>query len=385
MLTMNKRKWICSQVMQWATYGMVLFLFSGLCYSQDEHRTLEIGRKSPDFQLPGVDGKTYRLSDFTGYRLLVIIFTCNHCPTAQSYEDRIISLVNDYRNRGVGFVAIEPNDPLAIRLNELAYTDLSDDLESMKIRAAAKGFNFPYLYDGENQKASLAYGPAATPHVFIFDGNRELQYIGRIDDSEEGVTDRTNHDTRNALDELLSGKPVTVKTTKTFGCSIKWADKREAVKKDNDELAKEPVNVALISLDQLDSLIKNQSTKLRLINIWATWCGPCVAEFHEFVTISKIYRGRGLEFVSISLDSPKKMEEVLSFLKDHHASNANYLYNSMNKYPFIEVVDKNWQGAVPYTILVKPGGEIVYSKQGEIDPLAMKRQIVDILGRAKDW
>lgn len=372
-------------ILRLMTCGMILFLLSGLGYSQDGPKTLRIGEKAPDFQLPGIDDKLYSLADFDGYRLLTIIFTCNHCPTAQSYEERIISMVNDYRDKGVGFVAISPNDPLALRLNELAYTDVGDNLEDMKIRAQHKEFNFPYLYDGENQNVSRAYGPVATPHVFIFNENRELKYAGRIDDSEEGVTDETKHDTRNALDALLAGLPVTVQTTKTFGCSVKWADKREAARKDNEEMAKEKVGLSLITLEQVDSLVKNQSGKLRLINIWATWCGPCLAEFHEFVTISKIYRSRGLEFVSISLDTPKKMEEVLSFLKTKQASNSNYIYNSKNKYPLIEAVDKSWQGALPYTLLIKPGGEIVYSKQGEIDPLIMKRQIVDIIGRAKDW
>lgn len=365
--------------------GMILFLLSGLCYSQDGPKTLQPGEKAPDFQLPGTDDKLYSLADFDGYRLLAIIFTCNHCPTAQSYEQRIISMVNDYRHKGVGFVAISPNDPLALRLNELAYTDVGDNLEDMKIRAQHKEFNFPYLYDGENQNVSRAYGPVATPHVFIFNENRQLQYVGRIDDSEEGVTDETKHDTRSALDELLAGLPVTVQTTKTFGCSVKWADYREAARRDNEEMAKEKVSLSLITLEQVDSLVMNQSDKLRLINIWASWCGPCLAEFHEFVTISKIYRSRGLEFVSISLDTPKKMEEVLSFLKTKQASNSNFIYNSKNKYPFIEAVDKSWQGALPYTLLIKPGGEIVYSKQGEIDPLTMKRQIVDIIGREKDW
>lgn len=363
----------------------VLFSLSGLCHGQDEYRTLEIGNKAPDFNLPGVDGQMHSLSEFNDHSILVVIFTCNHCPTAQSYEERIISLVNDYQGRGVGFVAISPNDPLAIRLNELAYTDIGDDLESMKIRAKAKGFNFPYLYDGENQKVSMAYGPVATPHVFIFDGERMLQYVGRIDDSEEGVTDATKHDTRNALDEMLAGKPVTVKTTKTFGCSVKWADKRDAASKDNEQLSAEPVSLTPAGMETVDSLIKNRGDKLRLINIWATWCGPCVSEFHEFVTISKIYRSRGLEFISISLDLPGKAEEVLAFLKKSQASNENFIYSSKNKYPFIEAVDKNWQGALPYTLLIKPGGEVVYSKQGEIDPLKIKRQIVDIIGRAKDW
>ena len=116
-----------------------------------EHKTLPIGAKAPDFKLMGVDGKTYTLSSFKDAKILVSIFTCNHCPTAQAYEDRIIQLAKDYKDKGVAVVAINPNDPKAINLDELGYTDLSDSFEEMKIRAKEKHFNFPYLYDGATQ------------------------------------------------------------------------------------------------------------------------------------------------------------------------------------------------------------------------------------------
>ena len=196
---------------------MFLSIMEGYPQEQAEHPTLAPGQVAPDFNLPGTDGKNYSLNDFKNNQILVVIFTCDHCPTAQSYEDRIIQLVNDYSPKGVGFVAISPNDPQAVRPDELGYTDLGDGLEDMKIRAAYKKFNFPYLYDGETQETARKYGPVATPHVFIFDKDRKLRYVGRIDDSEEGVHPGTKQDTRNALDEMLAGKPVSVPQTKTFG------------------------------------------------------------------------------------------------------------------------------------------------------------------------
>ena len=126
-------------------------------------KTLEIGQPAPDFELPGVDGKTHRLKDFADAKVLVVVFTCNHCPTAQAYEDRIIKLHNDYKDRGVALVAISPNDPQVLRLDELGYTDVGDSLEDMKIRAKDRKFNFPYLYDGENQEVSAAYGRSPRP------------------------------------------------------------------------------------------------------------------------------------------------------------------------------------------------------------------------------
>jgi len=157
-----------------------------------DHPSLPIGSPAPAFSLPGTDGKTYSLASFGKADVLVIVFTCNHCPTAQAYEDRIIQLTKDYSSKNVAVVAIMPNDPASINLDELGYTDMGDSFEEMKVRAAQKKFNFPYLYDGENEKVSLAYGPVATPHVFIFDNKRILRYSGRIDDMEKPTM--TAHD-----------------------------------------------------------------------------------------------------------------------------------------------------------------------------------------------
>jgi len=342
----------------------------------DEHKTLPIGAAAPDFKLPGVDGKTYSLSSFKEAKILVIIFTCNHCPTAQAYEDRIIQLTKDYRDKGAAVVAIMPNDPKAIRLDELGYTDLSDSFEEMKIRAKEKHFNFPYLYDGETQSVAKAYGPVATPHVFIFDKERKLRYHGRIDDVEKPTKTPNNFDTRNAIEALLNNKEVPVQTTKVFGCSIKWTEKSDWIEKAKEEWANEPVSVETINEVGVKNLLQNSSDKLRLINVWATWCGPCVTEFPEFIKMNRMYRGRDFEFISISADDPANKEKVLKFLQKQQASGTNYLFNNDDKYKLIEAIDPNWQGALPYTILVEPGGKIVYAKQGRIDPAGMKKKIV---------
>lgn len=343
----------------------------------DDHPTLPIGAKAPDFKLPGVDGKFYSLASFAKSKILVIIFTCNHCPTAQAYEDRIIQLTNDYKTKGVQVVAIMPNDAKAVRLDELGYSDLGDTYEEMKIRYKEKKFNFPYLYDGETQSAAKAYGPVATPHVFIFDKDRKLRFEGRIDDVEKPSKTPHARDTRNAIEELLANKEVTVPTTKVFGCSIKWESKENTIKDYEEKWAKEPVDVSMIDEEGIKDLLKNNSDKLRLINVWATWCGPCVTEFPEFITMNRMYRGRDFEFITISADDPEQKAKVLRFLKENQASNKNYLFSIDDKYKLIELIDPNWQGALPYTILVEPGGKIVYSKQGPIKPAEMKRNIVD--------
>jgi peroxiredoxin len=360
--------------------ALILFTSSLGVAATKRPKTLEIGAKAPDFKLLGVDGKYYKLASFNKADILVVIFTCNHCPTAQAYEERIKKLTTRYKNKGVAVVAISPNDPKAVRLDELGYSDVGDSLEEMKIRAKDKKFNFPYLYDGDVQKVSRAYGPVTTPHVFIFDKERKLRYVGRIDDSEKPKRVKSR-DTRNAIEALLSGKEVPAKKTRTFGCSIKWSNKRESVKKSFEKWAKESVNVKMTDADGIRKLVKNDSKKLRLFNVWATWCGPCVVEFDELVTINRMYRGRDFEMITLSADSPARKDKVLSFLKKKQASCNNYLFNSENKYELMGAVDTISPGGIPYTILVKPGGKVIYRRLGLINPLELKKAIVEYLGR----
>ncbi len=358
---------------------LLLLCLSATSLFASDPTPLPIGSKAPDFSLPATDGNTYSLKDFSKNKILAIIFTCNHCPTAQAYEDRIKQLVSDYSSKGVGIIAISPNDPLAIRLDELGYTDLSDSFADMKIRAKDKQYNFPYLYDGETSSVSMQYGPQATPHVFIFDQQRILRYSGRIDDGEKPGTAKT-HDTRNALDNMLAGKQVAVEKTKTFGCSVKWPGKREYVEKASEEWATEKVSIADINIDQLNTLIKNEGSNYKLINVWATWCGPCVTEFPEFINMNRMYRNREFELVTITLDDMARKQNALNFLIKKQASSKNYIFNG-DKYAFIEGLDKKWEGSLPYTLFVAPGGKIIYAKQGLIDPLEMKRIIANHLGR----
>lgn len=362
----------------------ILFLsITMLSFKGIDHPSLPIGASAPDFNLKGTDGKMYTLKSFSKARILVIIFTCNHCPTAQAYESRIKKLVTDYKDKGVQIVAISPNDPKSIRLDELGYTEYSDSYEEMKLRAKEKGFNFPYLYDGDTEETSKKYGPVATPHVFIFDEKRVLRYSGRIDNVEKPTETPQKTDTRNAINALLEGKAVPVETTKTFGCSIKWAEKQVLGKQEKDEWAKEAVSLDLIDEEGLRNLVKNDSDKLRVINVWASWCGPCVAELPDFMNINHMYRNRDFEFITVSADKPEKQAKALAILKRMQISAKNYLFNSGDAYKLIELIDPKWQGALPYTLIIEPKGKVVYGKQGPIKPIEIKKLIVEhpLIGR----
>src|ERR1700761_8321096 len=195
-----------------------MLLLSVSLWGQQTHPILALGSPAPDFSLPGVDGKIHKLSDYSASPILVVVFTCNHCPIAQVYEQRIQKLADDYKSKGVAVVAIEPNDPAAIRIDELDSSDMSDSLAEMKMRMQYTHLSYPYLYDGETQSVTRAYGPQATPHVFVFDKQRHLRYEGRMDNSYR-IEQVKTQDARNAIDALLAGCEIQVSHTGTFGCS----------------------------------------------------------------------------------------------------------------------------------------------------------------------
>jgi len=340
---------------------------------------LPIGAAAPDFDLPGVDDKNHKLADFADAKVLVVVFTCNHCPTAQAYEERLIKLHADYKDRDVALVAISPNDPKAVRLDELGYSDVGDSLADMKVRAKDRDFKFPYLYDGEKQDVSAAYGAQATPHVFIFDADRKLRYAGRIDDSEVGEI--RSHDACNAIDAILAGKQVPLERTRTFGCSTKWSDKRASAAESLKKWDAEEVPLYPIKAEAVARMAKNETRYLFLINVWATWCGPCIEELPELVEIHRMYRGRGLEVITISLDGTENREQALKVLTEKHVSAANFIFDGDDKDKLAEALDPKWTGPVPYTVLIAPGGKVLYRKHDSLEPMKVKKAIVEHLGR----
>jgi thiol-disulfide isomerase/thioredoxin len=361
---------------------------SGLAAGADDapaHPTLAIGAAAPDFDLPGVDGRTHSLKEYASARALVIVFTCNHCPTAQAYEGRLKKIAAEYGPKGVAVVAINPNHAPAVRLDEQGYGDLGDTFEEMVIRHKDHQWNFPYLDDGETQELTLKFGAIATPHVYIFDADRKLRFQGRIDNSER--EDLANaHDTRAALDALLAGKDPEVKTTKVFGCSVKWKDKVEDNVRWRAKVAKEPVKLEKVDIAGIKALRANAgSGKLRLVNFWATWCGPCVSEFDELIEQNLRFRHRGFEMVTVAAQFPDEEAKVLKFLEDKKSSGRNLIFGEKDKYAFIEAFDKDWNGELPYTLLIGTDGKVLYRESGSINFLALRRAIYPALEEVTPW
>ncbi len=177
--------------------------------------TIDLGKPGPAFSLKGVDGKSHSLKDYADKKVVVVVFTCNHCPAAIAAEDRLISIQRDYAPKGVQLVAINSNEDVG---------HPTDSFDHMVVRAAEKKFNFPYLRD-DTQKVATAYGAMRTPHIFVLDKVRKVVYRGRVDDNIDDADAVTRHDLREALDEVLAGKRVSVPTTQPVGCNVKWLGK----------------------------------------------------------------------------------------------------------------------------------------------------------------
>jgi thiol-disulfide isomerase/thioredoxin len=351
---------------------------------------LAIGASAPDFRLQGVDGTTYTLDSFKQAKALAVVFTAVHCPTAEVYEQRLKQLVDDYRGKGVAFAVIQPNNAKALRLDEMGYTDLGDSLEDMKIRAEHRKFNFPFLYDGETQEISRLYGPVATPHVFLFDGERKLRYHGRIDSNPREALAKVP-DTRNALDAVLSGTPVPVERTPAIGCSVKWLDKAASHDAEQAAFAKEPVPLEKLTVEQAKELRKNSSGKTLLVNFWATWCAPCVEEFPDLQNTWRMYRKRPFQMVTITVNYPDEEKAVRAFLESQKASTRNYIPAVMDPSSIVQAFAPDWQGGVPYSMVIGPDGKVLYQTNGRIDILHARRTILasfpddDYVGQNAYW
>jgi peroxiredoxin len=175
-------------------------------------KKLEIGQRAPDFSLPGVDGKDYSLTSFKNKKVVVVMFSCNHCPYVQAYEDRLISIQREYASKGVQLVAINAND-------SDGYPE--DGFDNMVKRSQKKQFNFPYLRD-ESQRVARAYGAEYTPEVFVLNSKQEVRYIGRVDDNWQHPDKVRSRDLHDAIEAVLAHKKVANPVTHAIGCTIKW-------------------------------------------------------------------------------------------------------------------------------------------------------------------
>jgi peroxiredoxin len=354
-------------------------------YANLEHPVLPIGSPMPEFNLPAIDGKTHSSSEYSNAKILAIVFESNHCPVSIAYESRIRGIYEDYKDKGLELVAINPNNPSTVQLSELGYTDMTDDMADMKIRASLRHIDWPYLYDGDTQATTIKFGAVATPHIFIFDQDRKLRYEGRIDDSTAIAKVKSN-DARNAIDALLAGQPVPVASTQTFGCSTKWLSSHSAgVAKETEKLDAEPVNLTPASADDLKALRANNTGKTVVVEFWSLKCKDCLATFNDYEKTWWMYRLRKFDLITVSTDKPSESAAVLDYLKQQHAGGKNLQFNSTDTKALQAAVGEKWKLGTPFVIVIGPDGSVVYQKDGKEDVLNVRRHVLATIPNDGQW
>ena len=312
---------------------------------------LPIGTAAPDFTLKDVSGKTHSLAMYRG-KTVVVAFFSTQCPIVNAYHARIRSLAADFQQRGVVLLGV--------------YSNGNESLAAVKIKAAEQKFSFPVLRDDGNTVADL-FNAQSTPEMFVIDGEGRLRYHGRIDNSPEPSRVKRN-DLREALEEVLAGKEVSVTETRAFGCQLK----RLKATAENKAMArqKKPAasGVALLKPAEFAALLEQSKGKVLLVNFWATWCGPCVAEFPEFVMLDQKYRNRGVRIISISADEiADRLTKVEPFIKEQKAGFEVFVQDVDDPEDMIKQFTKDWSGALPATFVFDRHGKVVFSVLGIID------------------
>jgi peroxiredoxin len=359
-----------------------------------EVKTLEIGATAPNFKLEDTKGQSFTLDSFKDAKYLMLIFTCNHCPDADAAWERIQNFATEYKSKGVEVAAIASANARGLMKWEHGYSPYGDSFEDMKLVVKDYNLTIPYLYDGDTQEVSKAYGAQATPHTFIFDAERKLVYNGQFDDGKrkKGPTAPTNT-AKNAIDNLIAGKVIDQAVTRVYGCSTKWIWKEELVEKETASWKKQAVTLETIEAEALKELVKNNNGRVRMINVWSVSCAACLQQFPELTDTYRRFETRPFDFISISTDAKDDNAKVLEKLKEMHAAfppKAEKVLKAQNRTThnfhfqgeldkLVAALDAKWDGSKPYTVVIAPNGEITFRHTGTIDPVTIRKEILKVI------
>ena len=340
-----------------------------------EHPLMPIGTPAPDFALKGTDDKIHTLAEFSKGKVLVVMFESVHCPVSENYEARMRALYDTYHGKGVEFVAINPNNPKAVRLDELGYTDLTDAPADMKIRVRDRHIPWPYVSDGETQTTAQKFGAVATPHVFIFDQDRKLRYEGRIDDNQNEKLVKV-HDAKDAIDALLNGGTVAVPHRPAFGCSTKWLSKSGDVEKETARIHAEPVELKPASIADVSALRANGGDKVTVIHFWSTATPNNQKDFEDLQATYRMYRGRSYNYVTVDTDPVANGAKATDFLHTEYASSTNLQLSPSDLKAVQSAFGDTWRPNEEFTAVIAPGGKLVYSHKGAVDILDVRHAVL---------
>jgi peroxiredoxin len=313
-----------------------------------------VGQPAPDFTLADLSGKTHSLKDYRG-KGVVVSFISARCPISNAYKDRIRAIADEYEKRGVAFLGVN--------------SSADESIEEARAYAAKNNLDFTILKDEGNVVAD-AYAAERTPKVYLIDGEGVLRYQGRIDNSQNPRLVKRD-DLREALNEMLSGKPVSVAETKALGCLIKRvqdAKAAPAMPPAKTAAAQAEPKVGTLKPADFPKFKDSAKGKVLVLNFWATWCGPCVAEFPELVALDAKYRDKGMKLVGITTDDAEDVQpKVIPFIKKHHVKFDIVRQDTDDPEEMMNQITKDWNGVIPVTFVYDKQGNLAYTRFGIID------------------
>jgi peroxiredoxin len=310
-----------------------------------------IGKPAPDFTLTDLKGQSHSLENYRG-KIVVLGFISTKCPISNDYHARMRAIAEDYGKQNVVFLGIN--------------SSFDEPVTEIKAHATKNNLTFTILKD-EGNKVADVYGAQRTPEIFLIDNEGVLRYHGRIDNSRE-VRRVNRQDLRAALNELIEGKAVSVTEGKAFGCPIKRSQDAKKIKAVKTPAKSAEPKIAMLKPADFNKYKDAARGKVLVVNFWATWCGPCVAEFPELVAIDAKYRDKGVKLVGISVDEVADIKgKVIPFIKEQKAAFDILVQDSDDPDELINLIDKNWQGTLPATFVFDKQGAIAYTHYGIID------------------
>ena len=308
----------------------------------------QLGAPAPDFKLKDFAGREHSLAELKG-QTVVLGFLGVKCPVSAAYSSRISAIASSFSEKGVTFLGINSN--------------AHESINEIRANAEKSGYVFPVLKDEMNRVADM-YGATVTPEMFVIDNKGILRYHGRVDNASDPARVE-RQDLKLAIEEVLKGDAPLKPFLKAYGCQIQRVPAAKTTS--TSEPTAQP-KVSMLKPQDFADLKKASAGKVLVVNFWATWCAPCVAEFPEFVKLHESYKDKGVRMVSISTDETGDIKSaVIPFLKKQNAGFEVFVSAAADPQDLIDVVDKNWSGALPATFVFDKAGKLVLTKYGIID------------------